>query len=178
MPRRPRREPGEGLLLHAAHKSPRHFTQPHVSQIRPSWQRVTTTQKEGKPGCLQPAWSFPSYVLIKQETSQGFLSHLFPHLPALTLPGHQESSGFSQGRSPPTLHAKVISHLLLRPAVSFSHQGPVSRNTIFPQTRAGRDGSEVTQGHYIYCALYFYYSYISSTSDHQALDPGAWGPLH
>ena len=31
--------------------------------------------------------------------------------------------------------------------------------------------------HYIYCALYFYYYYISSTSDHQALDPGAWGPL-
>ena len=32
------------------------------------------------------------------------------------------------------------------------------------------------QVHYIYCALYFYYYYISSTSDHQALDPGGWGP--
>ena len=32
------------------------------------------------------------------------------------------------------------------------------------------------QGHYIYYALYFYYYYISSTSDHQALDPGGWGP--
>ena len=31
------------------------------------------------------------------------------------------------------------------------------------------------QGHYIYCAFYFYYYYISSTSDHQALDPGCWG---
>ena len=112
VPRRPRREPGEGLLLHAAHKSPRHSTQPHVSQIMPGWQRVTSTQKEGRPGCLRPAWSFPSYVLIKQETSQGFLSHLFPPLPALALPGvdtgHQESSGFSQGRSPPTLHAKFV----------------------------------------------------------------------
>ena len=29
----------------------------------------------------------------------------------------------------------------------------------------------------IYCALYFYYYDISSTSDHQALDPGGWGPL-
>ena len=28
--------------------------------------------------------------------------------------------------------------------------------------------------HYIYCALYFYYHYISSTSDHQARDPGSW----
>ena len=29
---------------------------------------------------------------------------------------------------------------------------------------------------YIYCAHYFYYYCISSTSDHQALDPGSWGP--
>ena len=29
----------------------------------------------------------------------------------------------------------------------------------------------------IYCALYFYYYYISSTSDRQALDPGGWGRL-
>ena len=28
------------------------------------------------------------------------------------------------------------------------------------------------QVHYIYFALYFYYYYISSPSDHQALDPG------
>ena len=33
------------------------------------------------------------------------------------------------------------------------------------------------QAHYMYCAFYFYYYYISSNSDHQALDPGAWGPL-
>ena len=33
------------------------------------------------------------------------------------------------------------------------------------------------QENYIYCVLYFYYYYISSTSDHQALDPGGWGPL-
>ena len=31
--------------------------------------------------------------------------------------------------------------------------------------------------HYIYCALHFYYYYISSTSDHQALDPGGWRPV-
>ena len=30
---------------------------------------------------------------------------------------------------------------------------------------------------YIYCALHFYYYYISSTSDHQALAPRSWGPL-
>ena len=30
---------------------------------------------------------------------------------------------------------------------------------------------------YIYCALYFYYYYISPTSAHQALDPRGWGLL-
>ena len=33
------------------------------------------------------------------------------------------------------------------------------------------------QENYIYGALYFYYYYISFTSDHQALHPGGWGPL-
>ena len=33
------------------------------------------------------------------------------------------------------------------------------------------------QAHYIYYALYFYYHYISSTSDHVSLDPRGWGPL-
>ena len=31
--------------------------------------------------------------------------------------------------------------------------------------------------HMIPIALYFYYYYISSTSDHQALDPRGWGAL-
>ena len=38
------------------------------------------------------------------------------------------------------------------------------------------DGFRMIQVHFIYCVLYFC-SCISSTSDHQALDPGAWGPL-
>lgn len=33
------------------------------------------------------------------------------------------------------------------------------------------------QVHYIIVHFYFYYYYISLTSDHQALDPGVWGPL-
>ena len=39
----------------------------------------------------------------------------------------------------------------------------------------GRDGLGMIQAHYIYHELYFYYYYISSTSD-QALDLGGWGP--
>ena len=45
----------------------------------------------------------------------------------------------------------------------------------FPTDRGWGDGFRVIQMHYIYGALYFYY-YISSTSDHQALDPGGWDP--
>ena len=30
------------------------------------------------------------------------------------------------------------------------------------------------QVYYIYCALYFYHHNISSTSDHQAIDPRSW----
>ena len=56
----------------------------------------------------------------------------------------------------------------------FCHQGPVLQKTIFPQIGGG--GFGMAQAHSIYCALYFYYYYISSTSDHQALDPGAGDP--
>ena len=39
------------------------------------------------------------------------------------------------------------------------------------------DGFRMIQVHHIYCAIYFYSYHISSTSDHQALDLGGWGPL-
>ena len=43
--------------------------------------------------------------------------------------------------------------------------------------RPGRrgDGLGMIRVHCIYCVLYFNYD-ISSTSDHQALDPRGWGP--
>ena len=37
------------------------------------------------------------------------------------------------------------------------------------------DGFRMIQVYNIYRELYYYY--ISSSSDHQALDPGHWGPL-
>ena len=58
---------------------------------------------------------------------------------------------------------------------TFWHQEPVLQKKIFPQTR-GRDGFEIIQAHYTYCTFYFY-CYISSTSDHQVPDPKAWRPL-
>ena len=46
-----------------------------------------------------------------------------------------------------------------------------------PMDQGWEDHFTVTQAHYVNCALYSYYYYISSTSDHQALDPRGWGPL-
>ena len=40
----------------------------------------------------------------------------------------------------------------------------------------GMGGLGKIQAHDMYCALYFYYYYIRSTSDHQASDPRGWGP--
>ena len=58
----------------------------------------------------------------------------------------------------------------------FWHQGLVSWKTIFPRIGVGGGagggtlcGFAMNKVHYIYCALYF-----SSTSYHQALDPGGW----
>ena len=56
------------------------------------------------------------------------------------------------------------------------HQGPVVWKTIFHGL--GWEGwFRMIQLHYIQCALYFCFYYISSTSHQQALDPRGWGPL-
>ena len=58
-------------------------------------------------------------------------------------------------------------------SLTFMAPGTVSWKTIFLRTGVG-DGFGMIQAHYIYCTRHFYYYYISSTSDHQALDPGGW----
>ena len=78
-------------------------------------------------------------------------------------------SGIEPG--PPALGAQSLSHWNTREVL----QGQVLWKTIFSMEWGTGDGCRMLQVHYIYCALYFYYYYISSTSDHQALDPGAWG---
>ena len=70
----------------------------------------------------------------------------------------------------------MVSLSFSRPQPSW-HQAPVLWKTIFPQARGGGNGFGMIQVRCICCALYFYYNYISSTSDHQALDPRGWGPL-
>ena len=46
----------------------------------------------------------------------------------------------------------------------------------FSMDQGWRGGLGMIQTHHIYCALYFHYYYINSSSDHQALDSGGWGP--
>ena len=76
----------------------------------------------------------------------------------------------------------VLVEVFTNPHVSgpqpFQHQAPVSWKIIFPQTGQGRDGFRMIQTHDIYYIFYYYYYYISSTSNHQTLDLGGWGPLH
>ena len=59
----------------------------------------------------------------------------------------------------------------------FWHKGPGFAEDNFSMDWVGGGVGWDNSSHYIYCALCFYYYYISSTSDHQALDPRGWGPL-
>ena len=73
-------------------------------------------------------------------------------------------------------------HQLNQRSPTFLAQGPVLWKTVFPRTRVrvgggGVVGFRMIQTHSNYCVLYFNYYYISSTSDHQALNPGGWEPL-
>ena len=58
----------------------------------------------------------------------------------------------------------------------------LARGTSFVEdkcfTGQGRgDGFRMIRVFHVYCALSSYCSYISPTSDHQALDPRGWGAL-
>ena len=59
----------------------------------------------------------------------------------------------------------------------FWHQGLVPwKSFSIHGLGVGEDGLGMTRVHYMYCAFCLYFDYISPTSDHQALDPGGWGP--
>ena len=61
-------------------------------------------------------------------------------------------------------YVKQWSPVFLTPGTSFTQDS-------FSTGIGGGGWFGMIQAHYIYYALYFYY-YISSISDHQALDPG------
>ena len=80
------------------------------------------------------------------------------------------------GRWDRTREGRVLRCSLQQWSLIFWHQGPDSWKKIFPWIGVG-DGLGMIQTYYISCAFYFYFYYISSISDPQALDPGGWGPL-
>ena len=72
-----------------------------------------------------------------------------------------------------------VRNVLYQPAVPniFGTMDKFHGKQFFQGQVRERYGLGMIQAHYIYCVLFFYYHYIISTSDHQALDLGAWGPL-
>ena len=48
---------------------------------------------------------------------------------------------------------------------------------MIPRMEMGVGVDGMTHVHYLHWTLYSQYHYISSTSDHQALNPRVWGPL-
>ena len=78
-----------------------------------------------------------------------------------------------------SLHEPAVGRLVSGSgSQSFWRRGLVSWKTVFPWTEGGGwHGLGMIQVHYIYCTLYSYFYYISSTSDHQALGSGGWGLL-
>ena len=60
----------------------------------------------------------------------------------------------------------------------FWHQGLVLWKTVFPQTGVGTEEKwfpDDSSTLHLFCTFFFFFN-ISSTSDHQALDPGGWDP--
>ena len=68
------------------------------------------------------------------------------------------------------VHSQQWSPAFIAPGTGFTEDN-------FSMDQGWGDGFGIIQVNYIYCALYFYNDYISSTSGHEALDPGGCGPL-
>ena len=66
----------------------------------------------------------------------------------------------------------------LRPwSLTFLASGTSFMEDSFSMDWGMEDDFWMIQLHCIFCVLYFNYYYISSITDHQALDPRGWGPL-
>ena len=119
-----------------------------------------------------------------------------PLLPWGVTPPSEQSTQYSDRTANPTCPSvsprgksvtRPTSHNNTLTLVLLTQKSPVfwALRPSFLEDNFSMDGSGMRsdlgmiQAHYIYCILYFcYYYYISSTSDHQALGPGGWGPLY
>ena len=133
---------------------------PHQGSNAPAWAgRFFTTKPPGKSMANVNMWQFLEVHINQNYTERcvvkrNWVLNLWKKFPKVALATDLESN-----------------------SQPFWHQGPILWKTIFPHTGGWEGGLGMTQEHYIYCALYFYYFYISSISDHQALDTWSWGPL-
>ena len=73
-------------------------------------------------------------------------------------------------------HSRVLLTILSKPPTFLAPGTSIMEDSLFKDWKWG-DSLGMIQEYYIYCELYFYYYYISSTSYHQVLDPRGWEPL-
>ena len=86
---------------------------------------------------------------------------------------------FERSLSPPPIHQLFLPATLIccRAVVpSFLAPGTGSMEDSFAMDCSWAGEGRMVSGYFKSTALYFYY-YCISSSDHQALDPGGWGPL-
>jgi len=171
------------------------FPSPMHESEKWKWSRSVVSDPQRSHG-LQPSrllhpWDFPGkstgvgcHCLLLVQSLRSHKSPTLCHPTDCSTPGFPVLHclpEFAQTHVHWVSDAIQLSHPLLPPSpfvLNLSrHQGLVPWKTIFPWTRCWRDGFRMIQVHYIHCALDFYYYDISSTSHHQALDPGGWGPL-
>ena len=94
---------------------------------------------------------------------------------------HRREAGEGMGPPLPQHHHQVS--LTMEPSLVLQDPSPtfLAPGTGFMEDRISTDGVGDGLGtirvHYVYCTLYFYYYYISFSSDHEALDPRGWRPL-
>ena len=121
--------------------------------MKPSCYQRTSYGPMPKKGTEWATWDPQECwrLTVRELAPQLNLFSLGPH-PSQALPSRQQSPSF------------------LAPGMSFMEDN-------FPMNQAWGDGLGMIQAHYIDCALYSYYYYISSTFDYQTLDLRGWRPL-
>ena len=71
----------------------------------------------------------------------------------------------------------ILTFVVIIVPVVFLAQGTSFVEEKFSMDQTVGDSFGMIQAHYIYCVVYLYFYYVSSTLDHHALDPEGWGPL-
>lgn len=154
------------------------------------WKAIVSSDQNSTLASPRAVWSGPSIFLSLDLQTKSLL--VLSHYPGSKFTVNPYSilkflSSFSKIHKKNRFHCWVYSiHLKIKRNVDetsqnsslFWHQGPISWKTNFSMNWGRGNGLGTIEENYTFCAVYFcYYYYISSLSDHQALDPGVWGLL-